>query len=65
MRTLLDMVREVKRRNWRESKLRGSEGSYASDGVVCSIILPITVINTQATGSGQMCCPMNYMLREC
>lgn len=54
MRGSLDMVREVKAKKPRESKLRGREVSYASDGVVSSIILQITVINTRATGSSQM-----------
>ncbi len=58
MRGSVDMVREVKEKKLseieRESELLGRGGSCASDGVVYSIILQITVINTQATGSGQM-----------
>lgn len=38
----------------RESKSLGRGASHAIDGVVSSVILQITVINTQAAGSGQM-----------
>lgn len=65
MRTLLDMVREGKKTSQSESKLPQSGGLDASDGLASAVILQITVINTQASGTGQMCRSVNYMLREC
>lgn len=59
------MVREVKEKSLSESKLPLSGGLDASDGLVSAVILQITVINTQASGTGQMCRPVNYMLHEC
>lgn len=61
MRGSVDLVREVTAKIWRESKMPGRGGSCASDGVLSSIILQITVISTQASGSGQM---SNVLSRE-